>query len=138
MTAVSEPFSAAPQAPEQAIEGKTPRQLFWERFRKDKAAIGGLITVLILILLAIFAPLIAKHLVGHCLLCAPPFWLRDGVECIGRGPLSPCPSSPCPSSAVESHAPAVVQHESDEDPLTLGVAQVQATQVVNRGIEGLT
>ena len=65
MTAVSEPFSAAPQAPEQAIEGKSPRQLFWERFRKDKAAIGGLITVLILILLAIFAPLIAKHLVGH-------------------------------------------------------------------------
>ena len=46
MTAVSEPFSAAPQAPEQAIEGKSPRQLFWERFRKDKAAIGGLITVL--------------------------------------------------------------------------------------------
>ena len=65
MTAVSEPFSAAPQAPEHAIEGKTPRQLFWERFKKDKAAIGGLITVTILILVAIFAPLIAKHLVGH-------------------------------------------------------------------------
>ena len=42
MTAVAEPFSAAPTL-EQTVEGKSPRQLFWERFKKDKAALGGLV-----------------------------------------------------------------------------------------------
>jgi len=64
MTAVTEPIQIAPGAPEHAVEGKSPRQLFWERFRKDKAAMGGAVTVLILVLLALFAPLIAKA-VGH-------------------------------------------------------------------------
>ena len=64
MTAVSEPVQAAPGAPQHAVEGKSPRQLFWERFKTDKAAITGLFTVCLLILLAIFAPLIAKA-VGH-------------------------------------------------------------------------
>ena len=85
MTAVSEPFSAAPQVPEEAIEGKSPRQLFWERFKKDKAAIGGLITVVALILIAIFA---FAHPSGFVLF--PDSEPEQGtVNVIARGNYSP-------------------------------------------------
>jgi peptide/nickel transport system permease protein len=46
------------------VVGRTPSQLFWARFKQDKAAIAGLTAVILLILIAIFAPLIAK-IVGH-------------------------------------------------------------------------
>jgi peptide/nickel transport system permease protein len=49
-------------APE--VKGLSPRQLFWARFKQDKAAVGGLIIVIVLIALALTAPLIAK-IVGH-------------------------------------------------------------------------
>jgi peptide/nickel transport system permease protein len=44
--------------------GRTPRQLFWSRFKEDRLAFAGLGFIGTLILLAVFAPLIAK-LVGH-------------------------------------------------------------------------
>jgi peptide/nickel transport system permease protein len=47
-----------------AIEGRSPRQIFWYRFRQDKAALVGAVVVVILILLAIFAGVIS-HIVGH-------------------------------------------------------------------------
>lgn len=43
---------------------RTPWQQFWLRFRRDRAAVVGLIMVIILGLLALFAPVIAA-LVGH-------------------------------------------------------------------------
>jgi len=49
-------------APE--VQGLSPRQLFWARFKQDKAAVAGLIIIILLIGLAFAAPLIAK-LVGH-------------------------------------------------------------------------
>jgi peptide/nickel transport system permease protein len=48
-----------------AVEGKSPRQLFWMRFKSDRAAMFGLVTVVILVLIAIFAGVIAEQLVGH-------------------------------------------------------------------------
>jgi peptide/nickel transport system permease protein len=50
---------------EATVQGRSPRQLFWERFKKDKAALGSLVFLVVLLLLAIFAGLIAKHIVGH-------------------------------------------------------------------------
>jgi peptide/nickel transport system permease protein len=44
--------------------GRTPRQLFWARFKQDRLALVGLGFIVTLIVLAICAPLIAK-LVGH-------------------------------------------------------------------------
>jgi peptide/nickel transport system permease protein len=44
----------------QQVIGRTPWQLFWRRFRKDRFAIGGLVIVILMLLLAIFAPLISK------------------------------------------------------------------------------
>src|SRR5918999_2416784 len=64
MTAVAP--EATLEAPvETAITGKTPWQLFWTRFKKDKAALIGLAVVAILALLALTAPLIANYIVGH-------------------------------------------------------------------------
>src|SRR5947207_9333287 len=44
----------------QAVIGRTPWQLFWRRFRKDRVALVGLGFIVLLILVAIFCPLIAK------------------------------------------------------------------------------
>jgi len=48
----------------EGVIGRTPRELIIRRFKRDKFAIGGLIFLGIMILLAIFAPLISK-LLGH-------------------------------------------------------------------------
>jgi peptide/nickel transport system permease protein len=46
------------------VEGRTPRQLFWMRFKQDKVAFLGLFFISVLILLAVFAPWIAEN-VAH-------------------------------------------------------------------------
>jgi peptide/nickel transport system permease protein len=66
----AEPIPApGPRAPELAvpsrqIAGRSPWQLFWARFRKDRVALGGLAFIAFLVLIAVAAPLIAE-LVGH-------------------------------------------------------------------------
>ena len=42
------------------VAARSPLQLFWRRFRKDKVALAAGIFILLLILVAIFAPLAAK------------------------------------------------------------------------------
>ena len=44
--------------------GRSPRQLFWARFKQDKAALAALGAIIGLVILALAAPLIAK-VVGH-------------------------------------------------------------------------
>ncbi len=48
------------------IAGRTPWQLFWRNFKKDKVALAGLVFIVLLVIAAIAAPLITK-LIG-----APP------------------------------------------------------------------
>ena len=45
--------------------GRTPRQLFWARFKQDKAAIVGGVAIIVLILLAIFGGPLAVRVTGH-------------------------------------------------------------------------
>jgi peptide/nickel transport system permease protein len=47
-----------------AIQGRSPRQIFWARLRQDRAALLGGIVVIILLLLAVFAGVIS-NIVGH-------------------------------------------------------------------------
>jgi peptide/nickel transport system permease protein len=47
------------------IAHKTPRRLFWERFRQDRAALAGGVTIIFLIFLAIFGGPIAERVSGH-------------------------------------------------------------------------
>ena len=42
------------------IEGRTPLQLAWARLKRDRVAMAAAFTILLLVLIAIFAPLIAK------------------------------------------------------------------------------
>jgi ABC-type dipeptide/oligopeptide/nickel transport system permease subunit len=51
--------------PPVAVVRKTPRRLFWERLRQDKAALGGGIVIGILILIAIFGGPLAAAITGH-------------------------------------------------------------------------
>lgn len=43
----------------QQVLGRSPWELFWRRFRKDKFALGGLIVVVLMLALAFLAPVIA-------------------------------------------------------------------------------
>ena len=40
-----------------AVEGRSPWQLFWTRFRRDKLAIAGAVFLILLIVAALAAPL---------------------------------------------------------------------------------
>jgi len=54
-----------PVAEGEKVAGRSPRQLFWARFKEDRAAFLGLAVIAFLFLLAIFAGVISRHLVGH-------------------------------------------------------------------------
>jgi peptide/nickel transport system permease protein len=66
-TLAPETYDAGVPAGEEAgkeVVGRTPFQLFWTRFKADRAALGGLAVIILLIVLALCAPLVAK-LTGH-------------------------------------------------------------------------
>jgi peptide/nickel transport system permease protein len=48
-----------------AITRKTPAQLFWGRLREDKAALGGGVVIVVLILIAVFGGPLAEQISGH-------------------------------------------------------------------------
>lgn len=60
-TATEAPASGAPA---KAIEGRSLGRIAWTRLKRDKVAMAGGVIVLLLILMAVFAPLIIK-LFGH-------------------------------------------------------------------------
>jgi ABC-type dipeptide/oligopeptide/nickel transport system permease subunit len=51
--------------PEEGVKARTPRQIFWGRFKEDKLAIFGAILVAVMILMAISAPFLSKYVVHH-------------------------------------------------------------------------
>lgn len=55
---------AASQIEFQAV-GLSPRELFWRRFKRDKAAIAGGVVVVVLILLALVGGPLAERISGH-------------------------------------------------------------------------
>ncbi|HEY6962754.1 MAG TPA: ABC transporter permease [Gaiellaceae bacterium] len=48
-----------------SIARKSPGRLFWERFRQDKAALGGGVVIVLLLLTAIFGGPLAVAITGH-------------------------------------------------------------------------
>jgi peptide/nickel transport system permease protein len=61
MTVTDTTGPAAPTqepAPPKAIEGRTPLQLAWARFKRDKVSMGALVLIFFLVLVAIFGDLI--------------------------------------------------------------------------------
>src|SRR5512145_693554 len=56
----------AGEAPAEAtVVGRSPQQLFWSRFIRDRFAVAGLVIIAIVLALALLAPLIAEHVVHH-------------------------------------------------------------------------
>jgi peptide/nickel transport system permease protein len=51
--------------PAAAIARKSPSRLFWERFRQDKAALGGGAVIGVLVLVALFGGPLAASITGH-------------------------------------------------------------------------
>jgi peptide/nickel transport system permease protein len=60
----SHPTTTATGTPTSEVVQRTPMQLLWLRFRADRAAVVGAVMLLVLVLLALAAPLFAK-LTGH-------------------------------------------------------------------------
>jgi peptide/nickel transport system permease protein len=63
-------MSTIPVAAEAQIEleqapGLSPRQLFWKRFKQDKAALVGAAIIVVLVFLAIFGGPLASRITGH-------------------------------------------------------------------------
>ncbi len=69
MTTTAEPVfetwpGGAPEGERSSVAGRTPSQLFWERFREDRVALAALGFIVFEIAVAIFAPWIVR-LLGH-------------------------------------------------------------------------
>ena len=47
------------------VIGRSPGELFWRRFRKDKFALAGVVVIILIVGLAIMAPFIETHVAGH-------------------------------------------------------------------------
>ena len=45
--------------------GRSPRQLFWIRFKQDKAALVGGVVIILLVLIALFGGALAERISGH-------------------------------------------------------------------------
>lgn len=68
LVAVADPTivsSPGPSAGPATIEGRSPTQLFWLRFKQDRVAIAGGIFLIVLILLALLAPVISSDVIHH-------------------------------------------------------------------------
>jgi peptide/nickel transport system permease protein len=101
MTIAPEPLAGDLSAPtgqelaEQAgtsaarIQGRSLWQIAWRRLRKDRAAMGGGVIVILLILMAIFAPLIV-NLLGH----PPNEFHQDTIDPVTQRPIHRFPFGP--------------------------------------------
>lgn len=49
----------------EAVVGRTPWEIFWGRFKRDSFAVAGVVFIVILGILAITAPLIARYVAHH-------------------------------------------------------------------------
>ena len=47
------------------IVGRSPQQLFWGRFLRDRFAVAGLVIIALILALALLAPVIAEHVAHH-------------------------------------------------------------------------
>ena len=110
------------------IAARSPLQLFWRRLRRDKVALAALGFIVLLVLVAIFAPLIVK-LVG-----APPperadAEARSTTSARPAGPSSRPPASASTSSAATS-SPASLYGAR----VSLEVALIATALIVSIGV----
>jgi peptide/nickel transport system permease protein len=61
----TEPVLAGSGEIPERIEGRSPWQLFWQRFKRDRVALTGGVFIILLVLGALFAPIFASHIAHH-------------------------------------------------------------------------
>jgi peptide/nickel transport system permease protein len=94
-TTGSPPQEPGPPTAEKVIAGRSPWELFWRQFRKDRWAIAGIVIVVIMIVLAVMAPMFANW-TGH----DPNNVNLEALDTFG---LPGAPSWwPCPAGAGET------------------------------------
>ena len=71
--------------PSSAILGRTPWQIFWNRFRRDKVAVVAAGFIIFLVLVALTAPLIASTIADH----GPNDLYRETLDEIGLPTVGP-------------------------------------------------
>jgi peptide/nickel transport system permease protein len=59
----AQPLGVPPDAELGSVEGRTPWQLFWMRFKRDRVAVGAAVIVIVLVALALTAPLFAHDVI---------------------------------------------------------------------------
>ena len=59
-TDLQAPSDTPSEEPSKEVVGRSPWELFWRRFKQDKFAIAGIIVVVLILLMAVLAPLIAS------------------------------------------------------------------------------
>ena len=87
-----------------SVQARTPFELFWHRFREDRLALASLVFLGLLIVVAIFAPLVVE-------LCRGPGPERPrpiALDVFGTptGPQRPLRSASTSSGATSSAAPS--------------------------------
>jgi peptide/nickel transport system permease protein len=78
--------------------GRSPWQIFWRQFRRDRWALTGIVVIAVMIMLAVIAPLSARW-TGH----DPNFVNREALDSFGLpGAPSwwPCPTNTAPDEVV--------------------------------------
>ena len=92
-------FVPGAELPKEDI-GRSPWQIFWRQFRRDRWALVGIVAIFVMIVLAIIAPLRSRW-TGH----EPNFVNLDALDSFG---LPGAPSWwPCPEGAAD--APVVIE-----------------------------
>src|SRR3954470_13216366 len=76
----------AESAPGKVIEGRSLGRIAWTRLKRDKVAIAGGVVIILLILMAIFAPLIVK-LIGY----DPNAFHPEAIDSTTQSPTSSFP-----------------------------------------------
>src|SRR6476661_4293251 len=81
-----------------ASEPPHPLAEFWSHFKANFGAVAGLVVIVVLVLLALFADFVAPHspvLTNNAVFLKPPFWQQGGsiayplgTDAIGRDILS--------------------------------------------------
>ena len=69
------------------VAGRSPAQIFWRNFRRDRFALGGIVFLVFLILIAVFAPWISEH-VAHTVTITGNVYEKDSMTMLSADTLT--------------------------------------------------
>ncbi len=64
MSTTDSPYDLETEEPKASIEGRSPWRLAWERLRRDRVALISFLVIVLIVAMAVFAPLVAA-ITGH-------------------------------------------------------------------------